>query len=163
MRISSDSSSWKASGVIRRDVRASHDGPEVPRPPRAAKDTRRWCRGIPGREHRLVRSVWYYTTRLLVQPDGTFTRSRQPAWHYRCEGCGTTHSWRLPLDVRAAADPRLARCLALADRWCRDGHLYDQLADPTSYRPDKTVKACVMCGWRGARHAPVHVQPPAGL
>ena len=54
MRISKDKDSWKASGVIRRDFRRSHDGPEVIRSRNKRKNLKRWCRGKEGKEHDFV-------------------------------------------------------------------------------------------------------------
>lgn len=54
MKLSHDDSSWKASGIKRRDFRHTHDGPEVPRH-QGKKNRRKWCRGKVGREHQLVR------------------------------------------------------------------------------------------------------------
>ena len=62
MRLSKDKDSWKASGVIRRDFRSEHGGPEVPPHRRKrTKDSKRFCRGKPGRQHIPVRipGRWY--------------------------------------------------------------------------------------------------------
>lgn len=53
MRLSCDKDSWRAGGVICRDAR--HDKSQPSRPGRASKkkkDTKRWCRGKAGVEHR---------------------------------------------------------------------------------------------------------------
>ncbi len=47
-----DSSSYRASGVIVRDARHTHNGPSEPAH-RSSKDKRRWCRGKVGVEHKL--------------------------------------------------------------------------------------------------------------
>jgi hypothetical protein len=50
--LAEDTSSWKASGVIRRDFRASKDGPEAPRHRRSKKGRPgKWCRRKVGVEH----------------------------------------------------------------------------------------------------------------
>ena len=76
--LSEDDSSWKASGVRRRDFRHSHDGPEVSGPKR--KNTRKWCKGVVGREHSfVVTSVGRFGNHLID----------------KCEVCGkeTSHRW----------------------------------------------------------------------
>jgi hypothetical protein len=65
MRLSQDSDSWKASGLKRRDFRHTHDGPEVTRHVgKRRKSTKRWCRGVKGREHQPVveQRRWYDLT-----------------------------------------------------------------------------------------------------
>lgn len=62
-----ESYSWKARGVAVRDARHTHDGPEVAKPS-ATKDTKRWCKGKVGREHKLVVTLdvkWHGYPRLL--------------------------------------------------------------------------------------------------
>lgn len=49
--LAEDTTSWKASSVQRRDFRATADGPESPRKSGNRKNTRRWCKGVEGREH----------------------------------------------------------------------------------------------------------------
>jgi hypothetical protein len=44
-------SDWKEESIKRRDFRHVHGEPEVPRS-RAKKDTKRWCKGKIGREHK---------------------------------------------------------------------------------------------------------------
>ena len=51
MRLKEDKSSWRASGLVVRDARADKT-PERPRPRAAKKDTKHWCKGKVGREHR---------------------------------------------------------------------------------------------------------------
>jgi hypothetical protein len=48
--------SWKARGAAVRDARHTHDGPEGAQGSRG-KDTRRWCKGKVGREHRLTVTI----------------------------------------------------------------------------------------------------------
>lgn len=47
-------SDWKAGSIKRRDARSTKSPNEVPKPGPAKKDTKRWCRGKPGVEHRPV-------------------------------------------------------------------------------------------------------------
>ena len=67
MRLAEDTSSWRASGLQRRDFRHTHNGPDPelafvdniyddltqvpPVQKRKHKDTKRWCKGVVGREH----------------------------------------------------------------------------------------------------------------
>src|SRR5271165_530401 len=69
-----DSSSYRASGVIVRDARHTHNGPSEPAH-RSSKNTRRWCKGKVGREHKLV-------TSLIVESYGF------PYVVRHCSGCG---------------------------------------------------------------------------
>ena len=52
MRLSQVTTNYRASGLIKRDARHVHNGPEVPRRVRAKKDRKRWCGGHVGREHK---------------------------------------------------------------------------------------------------------------
>ena len=52
MRLRKDKSSWHASGVIARDARATKTPEPSPTPHKSRKDTKRWCKGIVGREHK---------------------------------------------------------------------------------------------------------------
>jgi hypothetical protein len=49
-------SPWKASGAAVRDARHTHNGPSVAAH-RSSKNTKRWCRGKSGIEHKLVVSL----------------------------------------------------------------------------------------------------------
>jgi hypothetical protein len=51
MRLKEDSSSWRSSGIVKRDFK--HGNVPVPERNRTTgrKDTRRWCRGKQGVEH----------------------------------------------------------------------------------------------------------------
>lgn len=51
MRLKENSSSYRASGVRRRNARQDKP-PDAHRPVSGKKDTRRWCKGIVGREHK---------------------------------------------------------------------------------------------------------------
>jgi hypothetical protein len=50
-------SSWKARGVRVRDARHTHNGPDVTGAVTKGKNTKRWCRGKVGVEHKLVVAV----------------------------------------------------------------------------------------------------------
>lgn len=50
MRISRDRDSWKAHGILRRDFRHTHDGPDE-MPHRSPSKPKQWCRGKVGRAH----------------------------------------------------------------------------------------------------------------
>jgi hypothetical protein len=172
MRVSQDSSSWKAGGVLRRDFRHSHDGPEVARHRRRRGNTRRWCRGEIGRDHHLERYVTRWVSSTRVDPDTGEERTvRHPAaTALRCARCGRTDVSRLPLEVRAAHDPLVARHFELAARWCTDGHLFDVMSEPGRLdfffgwytRPTRMTRACVMCGLVSSTRV-VAVDDPTGL
>lgn len=70
MRLSKDSTSWHAGGVIRRDERATKVDDQH-RPVSGRKDTRKWCGGKVGREHELA----------VFERKWSFSTS---AWHERC-------------------------------------------------------------------------------
>ncbi len=52
MRVRRDATTWHARGVLRRDARHEHAGPEVSSGA-TPKNTRTWCRGKVGRNHAL--------------------------------------------------------------------------------------------------------------
>lgn len=69
--------SWGKEGANRRrDFRQTHDGPEAPAH-RSRKDTKRWCRGVVGREHVYV---WFRIEPCVFR-----------CWIRACEGCGKHH------------------------------------------------------------------------
>jgi len=50
--------SWRARAIVVRDARHVHNGPDVTSgPPARSKDTKRWCKGHVGREHKIVAQV----------------------------------------------------------------------------------------------------------
>jgi hypothetical protein len=57
MRLKEDSYSWRASGLLRRNARQDKP-PDAHRPVAGKKDTRRWCKGVAGREHKPVCMPW---------------------------------------------------------------------------------------------------------
>lgn len=164
MRISQDTESWKASGVLRRDFRHTHDGPEIPRGRhKIGRPRNEWCRGKIGRDHTLERYTLYYSYDYRYDPyTGERSVVRVPAMSgYRCARCGTTDLRRVPLRVIAIVDPVVAEGLRLSEQWCGDGHLFDNLPAPARYSPlwGHTTRACVMCGWNpsgwASRYIPV--------
>lgn len=74
MRVKTDKTSWKAGGVIARDIRAAKDE-LVQKASTKRKDTKRWCRGKVGKDHvasewlpvyLLDKEPWAYVKRCLV-------------------------------------------------------------------------------------------------
>lgn len=62
MRLKKDSSSWRASGIIKRDFKHDHS-----QPTRGhfhnSKDTRKWCKGKVGKLHNYQRALkWEFGT-----------------------------------------------------------------------------------------------------
>jgi hypothetical protein len=53
MRLAEDMTSWKSSGIIARDFRHSHNGPEISKAPKK-KNTKKWCKGKIGVKHELA-------------------------------------------------------------------------------------------------------------
>jgi len=50
--------SWRARGIVKKDARRTHAGPEVTTAVGPTKkDTKRWCKGKVGREHGFVVAV----------------------------------------------------------------------------------------------------------
>ena len=152
MTTSRDPDSRRAAGARRRDFRSARDLPDTPRlnPARTTvKDTRRWCRGVPGREHIAAKVPFAYRTVTLTHRDEetgetTTVHDQVPTYfHVRCSGCGTK---RLPDHVRATVDPELAARLELAARWCGEGHLVDVVETPRSGGRVWRSRACLMCG-----------------
>lgn len=139
-----DPNSWRARGIIKRDFQHSHSEPEVSKPSKGknkkkGRKDNRWCGQKEGIEHKLYK--------------------RYPSWvdrnkmnaHYEivCSVCGVT-SWKLPDEAKAQIDPSIAKRLALAEKWCQKGHLYDtvEYTYSSSFGVEKTYtkKVCVMCG-----------------
>lgn len=94
MRISEDASSWRARGILCRDFRHTHDGPEVDttkvrRKKSRSKKQRPTCKHVwvqvDWREwYRYANRYWYF-----------YTPDRAPHWarfstHYVCAGCLAT-------------------------------------------------------------------------
>jgi hypothetical protein len=70
--------------------------PEEPRPQRARKDTRHWCKGKVGREHTPELVVHHaYTSILMRCHDSTWMPTRWMCRHaLRCTTCGKyTKTW----------------------------------------------------------------------
>ena len=85
MRVSSDKTSWRAGGVLRRDFRSEKGAPELPKPRkrRHGKKCKRTCFGRPGLLHE-----WRYEPR----PYDALTSEMLPPWLRwicgRCVRCG---------------------------------------------------------------------------
>lgn len=77
MRISRDRDSWKARGILRRDFRHSHDGPEAA-PHRSKPKPKQWCRGIEGRLH-----VPVFVLRTFCDQTVCDACGKVLAWHWR--------------------------------------------------------------------------------
>jgi hypothetical protein len=68
MRLKEVSNNYRASGLRARDARHVHNGPSVPKH-RSGKNTRRWCGGKVGREHKstcMVKRTWNDKVRWYV-------------------------------------------------------------------------------------------------
>lgn len=72
MRLSKDNTSWKAGGIIRRDIRNTKSGPEVEKL-HGNKNTRKWCKGKIGVSHV---NKWVKRSDL------------SECWNHRCQKCG---------------------------------------------------------------------------
>jgi hypothetical protein len=79
--LSEDNSSWKASGIQRRDFRSTKNGPEIPKGSKRKKNTKKWCKGIEGREHKVIHWV---------------EKNRWGSYVDKCENCGKEmkHYWK---------------------------------------------------------------------
>ena len=141
MRVSQDSDSWKAGGIVRRDFRSGKvDYPERElRGKSKRKNTKRWCKGREGREHvPEIKRTW--------QRSGVFDKNGKEILvvaysEVVCSVCGA-NSWHMPDEVLAKVLPEKAKQLELASKWCQEGHLYD--TQVTTW--GSTRKTCVMCG-----------------
>ena len=98
-RLAEDTSSWKASGIQRRDFRSTINGPEVQRTNGSKKNTRRWCKGVEGREHVLDMRVSNHgrmVESLSGAPCSDFTTLGWHCNHERyCMVCGKVLEWTL--------------------------------------------------------------------
>lgn len=93
--LSEDGDSWKASGIKRKDFRNTKNGPEVIKP-RSKKNTKRWCRGKVGKEHKIIH-----------QPHPTYGKF---GTHVdRCDECGKELKTYWPGWLHQARQPR-SRC-----------------------------------------------------
>ena len=81
MKLSADKTTYRASGIMARDARHVHNGPEAPRAVRGKKDRKRWCGGHVGREHKPV-CLDYVTAKQV-------DRQRQRI------GCAFYQGWKL--------------------------------------------------------------------
>jgi hypothetical protein len=78
-------SDYKQSATQRRDFRAGDTGPAKP-PPSHKKDTRRWCKGVVGREHNIVTEDWKH--------NGMLPRRKHDMVIDRCTVCLKELKWR---------------------------------------------------------------------
>lgn len=85
-------SEWKQDAARRRDARATKTDGEPK--PRSKKNTRKWCKGVTGREHVLV-----------IQKDPRWNwacengRTWWPCAHQEvCETCGKVLRWNIPVE-----------------------------------------------------------------
>ena len=107
-KVSRDRTSWKAGGVLRRDAQHTHDGPDR-KAPGKRKDTRRWCGGKPGREHRpeCMAMPW------SLAPDGKHPEARQLV----CVTCGRVLDTWWAFRVRGRASSFDAEGRETVDVW----------------------------------------------
>lgn len=124
-------SEWKESGIIRRDFRASKDGPEV-MPHRAKskksvkKNRARWCRGKTGVEHQVVLVKWYMLA--------------------KCQVCGM-NEYKLSLEALAQVYPR-AKAYLEYSKLCKEyGHQYEEV-EQRWFGGARTIKMlCAICSY----------------
>jgi hypothetical protein len=94
MRLKEDTSSYRASGVMVRDARHVHNGPEAPRGARSKKDRKRWCGGHVGREHKpecIVKRQWNDRVRWYVL--ACTTCGKELAHHFPFIDSGEKPAW----------------------------------------------------------------------
>jgi hypothetical protein len=155
-----DPDSWRGRSVARRDFRATHGEPEVPR--QRSTTTRRQrsttpavrCAKSPTGEHIAERYVAERTNLPGMVAIGESTYDVEISHlDVRCAICrADTLAPRLLAPVADVIGDRQLSAL-LAGHWCTDGHLYDTTQDVdwgATYRHRKqatrTVRYCVMCG-----------------
>jgi len=103
-------SSYHVQGLVKRDKQHSHDGPEVTRPS-GHKDTRKWCKGKVGREHK--------PEAVLIAGHGSI-----PQLVYACKKCGKEldHFWgKRKVDEKPWATKELVSDYQRAMSAWRDG------------------------------------------
>lgn len=86
-----DHDSWAAGGIIRRDFRHSHDGPEeMPHKKRGRDKTKKRYKGCPERDGRAHVYVWIeYFGKEWRMVEGGHLKSHEVHWYDRiCVGCG---------------------------------------------------------------------------
>jgi hypothetical protein len=152
MRLSQDSSSWKSSGIVRRDFRATHGEPEEPKAPKRHKSqTQTQC--PEGGVHEVVRYVTRSHQYISTDAEGAKWRVSYDSFGVRCAKCLSTKI--SPVLCVAYADLLSHDKLAsiLEHHWCRDGHLWDDVVIEEyvrsgryrwGYRP-VARRVCVMC------------------
>jgi hypothetical protein len=160
MRISQDSDSWRAGGVIRRDFRATRGDPEIPRihsrHAPGSKPVSSRCSRAPGGVHEVehcVAAVW----REFEHVTGRTRVCTQ--WTWRCRWCYSRSISTHLLGPVADLLGNKMRAALLSAVWCREGHLithgdnrWSSNRSSRSWRGDDWW--CVMCGTgRWAPHA----------
>lgn len=100
MRLAEDNTSWKASSIQRRDFRRTADGPEVTdNRKKRRKNTRRWCKGVEGREHKPALRLTNMAQIWLSRGRTVCAQSSHRSWcdHERyCTECGKIIDYFLP-------------------------------------------------------------------
>src|SRR4051794_16007303 len=128
-KISHDNTSWRASGLTKRYEEKS----DVPkRSPAKKADSKRWCKGKVGREHKLVvcRPQYFsdpyncWNGLVLACRKRDCQRYHHMELSYRCANCGK-YVDDMAEEVQAIVKPKVAEMLALEAKWCRKGHLWD--------------------------------------
>jgi hypothetical protein len=157
--LSHDDTSWRASGLKRK----YEDYPEVAyNRNRKKANTKRWCKGKVGREHKLVLSRPQYfhdpygcydgLNLVPKKHDNKCSRFHNMKHTYRCANCGK-YVDDMAEEVRAIVDPVVAKMRELENQWCQEGHLWDWIPDDgyywSNYRYERRV--CLMCGRKKSR------------
>lgn len=153
MRISRERDGWRADGAVRRDWRATREGPEQSRPERVAT----------GCAHRrlVARGVREYRT---IRRSGDLeVTTVERRYELTCRRC---HSTRLPVGLLLAQPTHLSDAqigAILATHWCRDGHLYPPGRAEARAAGDRWWRFhggwCVMCGHRGGTWTSLPTDP----
>lgn len=149
MRLSAERDGWHADGVIRRDFRHTHDGPEVPR---RAKNRRKNIKGCLAKGHSTCEVevfVWRTDNFPYVDEQGRAVIRRREHLAARCGNCKRRDvDPSLLAGVVDVVDPG-QRSRFLASYWCTNGHLYQQDEYVRGgYGRGRSLKRvwCVMCG-----------------
>jgi hypothetical protein len=154
--------SWRAASARRRDFRAAHDAPEVPRPPRSShRATPRTpsrtssvrCPSSPSNVHDPERYAVEVKRYVYEREDGINEQVRTE-WAYHCRYCGATNIAPRLLGPVCETLDATTRMRLLAHFWCGEGHLYEttpvevlgiRYVDRWARRRGPKV-ICVMCG-----------------
>lgn len=153
MRVSADSHSWRAGGVLRRDFRSARGEPEVPRARKAAaaRRARPSSTCSAGGVHDVERVVTI-TQEKPWGDEGHQKVMERTEWGWRCTKCGTSEISTHLLGPAADLIGTARRSALLAATWCQEGHLIVSEAHDgwrTWYgrsRGEWVERWCVMCG-----------------